>query len=216
MAEHPLREYARSKVMEYVEFPAVARNIERSIYNYAVQKTREVSRTSDNTMKNPETTKSIEYRKSQTSTWECTGFKTRYKHKLMHLLTEFKRGKVMEAIKNDGEGPAYLANRIEKGENYKGLLERLKKGELQIRELANYGPEVLDPNGMYAQTAFNIKAKDLAMESSRAKEENYEGLFKCGKCKSTKTTYYQMQTRSADEPMTTFVTCTGCGNKWKC
>lgn len=23
------------------------------------------------------------------------------------------------------------------------------------------------------------------------------------------------QTRSADEPMTTFVTCTNCGNKWK-
>lgn len=30
-----------------------------------------------------------------------------------------------------------------------------------------------------------------------------------------KTTYYQMQTRSADEPMTTFVTCVNCGNRWK-
>jgi hypothetical protein len=26
----------------------------------------------------------------------------------------------------------------------------------------------------------------------------------------------QMQTRSADEPMTTFVSCVACGNKWKC
>jgi DNA-directed RNA polymerase subunit M/transcription elongation factor TFIIS len=25
-----------------------------------------------------------------------------------------------------------------------------------------------------------------------------------------------MQTRSADEPMTTYVTCKGCGLKWKC
>lgn len=39
--------------------------------------------------------------------------------------------------------------------------------------------------------------------------------FQCGKCKQRKCTYYQMQTRSADEPMTTFVTCTNCGNKWK-
>lgn len=39
--------------------------------------------------------------------------------------------------------------------------------------------------------------------------------FKCGKCKQRKTTYFQMQTRSADEPLTTFVTCTVCGNRWK-
>ena len=40
--------------------------------------------------------------------------------------------------------------------------------------------------------------------------------FTCGKCKSNECTYYQMQTRSADEPMTTFVTCINCGNRWKC
>lgn len=40
--------------------------------------------------------------------------------------------------------------------------------------------------------------------------------FMCRKCKSKKCTYYQMQTRSADEPMTTFVTCIDCGNRWKC
>jgi transcription elongation factor S-II len=40
--------------------------------------------------------------------------------------------------------------------------------------------------------------------------------FTCRKCRSNKCTYYQMQTRSADEPMTTFVTCIDCGNRWKC
>ena len=40
--------------------------------------------------------------------------------------------------------------------------------------------------------------------------------FKCRKCKSKKCTYYQLQTRSSDEPMTTFVTCIDCGNRWKC
>lgn len=39
--------------------------------------------------------------------------------------------------------------------------------------------------------------------------------FKCGKCHQRKTKYYQMQTRSADEPMTTYVTCINCGNRWK-
>ena len=40
--------------------------------------------------------------------------------------------------------------------------------------------------------------------------------FTCRKCKSKKCTYYQMQTRSADEPMTTFVSCINCGARWKC
>ncbi|KAF2287988.1 hypothetical protein GH714_003764 [Hevea brasiliensis] len=39
--------------------------------------------------------------------------------------------------------------------------------------------------------------------------------FKCGRCGQRKTTYYQMQTRSADEPMTTYVTCVNCNNHWK-
>ena len=40
--------------------------------------------------------------------------------------------------------------------------------------------------------------------------------FTCRKCKQNKCSYYQMQTRSADEPMTTFVSCLSCGNRWKC
>ncbi|NXX81485.1 TCEA3 protein, partial [Urocolius indicus] len=40
-------------------------------------------------------------------------------------------------------------------------------------------------------------------------------LFQCGKCKKKNCTYNQVQTRSADEPMTTFVLCNECGNRWK-
>jgi len=49
-------------------------------------------------------------------------------------------------------------------------------------------------------------AKDNAAETDQ---------FKCGRCNQRKCKYYQMQTRSADEPMTTFVTCTNCGNRWR-
>ena len=40
-------------------------------------------------------------------------------------------------------------------------------------------------------------------------------MFTCGKCKSKKCTYYTMQTRSADEPETIFITCLDCGKNWK-
>lgn len=40
-------------------------------------------------------------------------------------------------------------------------------------------------------------------------------LLKCGKCKQRDCSYNQVQTRSADEPMTTFVLCNNCGNRWK-
>lgn len=40
-------------------------------------------------------------------------------------------------------------------------------------------------------------------------------IFKCRRCGEMKCTTYQLQTRGADEPMTTFVECKVCGQKWK-
>ena len=37
----------------------------------------------------------------------------------------------------------------------------------------------------------------------------------CNKWKSRKCSYYAMQTRSADEPMTMFMTCLNCNSRWK-
>ena len=61
-----------------------------------------------------------------------------------------------------------------------------------------------------------IKIKKIKDENKfTPKIEASTDDFTCSKCKSKKCTFYQLQTRSADEPMTTFVTCINCGNRWK-
>ncbi|XP_051557568.1 transcription elongation factor A protein 1 isoform X2 [Myxocyprinus asiaticus] len=62
--------------------------------------------------------------------------------------------------------------------------------------------------------------KNLTKEAIRDHQVATSGgtqtdLFTCGKCKKKRCTYTQVQTRSADEPMTTFVFCNECGNRWK-
>lgn len=44
-----------------------------------------------------------------------------------------------------------------------------------------------------------------------------EGEFTCPRCKGNRASYYQLQTRSGDEAMTTFLSCLNpeCRNRWK-
>jgi transcription elongation factor S-II len=58
----------------------------------------------------------------------------------------------------------------------------------------------------------NKKKMDLLQNNC---EQKGTSMFKCGKCKERNCVYFQLQTRSADEPMTTFVTCLNCSNRWK-
>ena len=63
--------------------------------------------------------------------------------------------------------------------------------------------------------AEELAERNFSEAQGAAPLEHPTDMFKCGKCKMRKTTYYQLQTRSADEPMTTFVKCLECGNRWK-
>jgi DNA-directed RNA polymerase subunit M/transcription elongation factor TFIIS len=67
---------------------------------------------------------------------------------------------------------------------------------------------------MYPEFWDSVKSTFFA-EINKNCAEKPDGMIKCRKCKSMKTEYHQLQTRSADEPMTTYVTCHNCEHRWK-
>jgi transcription elongation factor S-II len=99
----------------------------------------------------------------------------------------------------------------------KDVLENLKKQieeyDLQPHKVAFMTHQELNPKKWDVLIEKKIKRDKAKYET---KIQAATDIFKCRKCKSKECTYYQMQTRSADEPMTTFVSCINCGNRWKC
>ena len=94
------------------------------------------------------------------------------------------------------------------------LRQSVADGLISPAVLLDLSPEEL---GSDERRNSNAKIREHATnEAVRGqKKEASTDAFKCGKCKQRKCTYYQLQTRSADEPMTTFVTCVNCDNRWK-
>lgn len=123
--------------------------------------------------------------------WDNPIFKKIYVNKSRSIYTNIKSDSYVKNIK--------LFNRIK---NKKFDLENI--GFMTYQELF---PELwkrfLDEKFKREKVMYEDKAEAMTDQ------------FKCGRCKSRKCTYYELQTRSADEGMTTFITCINCGNRWK-
>ena len=132
-----------------------------------------------------------------------SGGKQQYQDKVRQLLANLRRNRELACALLGG----YLAP--------EALLE------LSVHELANAEQRAV-------KEARKQKVKDMARTGDDWTEEHRKeilaacnmksdvGLFMCFKCKSTRTENYQKQTRCADEPMTVFVRCLKCGNRWRC
>jgi transcription elongation factor S-II len=101
-----------------------------------------------------------------------------------------------------------------KDANNPDLRRRVLLGEIKPEKLIVMTAEEMASDQRKLE---NKQIKDKALfECERGiKPKATTDQFKCGKCGQRKCTYYQLQTRSADEPMTTFVTCVNCNNHWK-
>jgi transcription elongation factor S-II len=96
--------------------------------------------------------------------------------------------------------------------NNPNLAESVNSGEIKAHTIAFMTHQELCPERWDEL----IKAKSIRDKNKF--EVNIEAstdAFTCRKCKSKKCTYYMLQLRSSDEPMSIFVTCCECGTRWK-
>jgi transcription elongation factor S-II len=70
---------------------------------------------------------------------------------------------------------------------------------------------------MYPEKWFELKDKLLQREQKilEGNKSRATDQFKCRRCGKRECTYYELQTRSADEPMTCFISCLNCGKEWR-
>jgi len=83
------------------------------------------------------------------------------------------------------------------------------------------------PDKFVTMTLEELKSAEKRAEEEKLAKDNMDkamvpqeiksvsDALRCGKCGQKKVSYTQAQTRSADEPMTTFCECLNCGNRWK-
>jgi transcription elongation factor S-II len=84
-------------------------------------------------------------------------------------------------------------------------------GTIDLKDICYLQPYEINPEVWESSFAKYNEKEALWLK----KQEVVEGAYTCSKCKTNHTTYYALQIRSADEPMTIFVTCLTCGKRWK-
>ena len=92
------------------------------------------------------------------------------------------------------------------------FLKQIQSGEIDSKNVAFMTHQEFNPEKWRV-----LIEKKMKRDASKY-DDNIQAstdMYTCRKCKSKRCTYYEMQTRSADEPATIFVTCLDCGKHWR-
>ena len=95
--------------------------------------------------------------------------------------------------------------------NNKNFIKRLLNNDFDVKEIAFLSPQDINKEH-WKKYLDRQNANDEFLYSRSVGIRTTE--YKCGRCKEKNCTYYQLQVRCSDEPMTTFVNCLNCGNRW--
>lgn len=96
-----------------------------------------------------------------------------------------------------------IINLLNNKENY--LFKAIKEYVIDVSKIGFMKPYELNPD------KYNIIINKKKKEEDKISNQATSNVYTCKKCKKNKCQVTQRQTRSADEPATTFVTCIECG-----
>lgn len=94
------------------------------------------------------------------------------------------------------------------------LRQHVISGDIPFERLPYMESYVLFP-AHWEEVFERVAAKQLRKQLTHDIDSVPDGAFQCSKCKSKKTTYVELQTRSADEPATLYIQCMNCQKRWK-
>ena len=92
------------------------------------------------------------------------------------------------------------------------LLLRVKEGEFPLNTIPFMTSYEMFPEHWFALKDKLLQREQKILEGNKSRATDQ---FKCRRCQKRECTYYELQTRSADEPMTIFITCLNCGKEWR-
>ena len=92
------------------------------------------------------------------------------------------------------------------------LVQRLQDGEFPAHRVPFMTARELYPEHWQPMADEQMKRENTMLEGDK---EGGSDMFKCKRCGKSKTKYWEMQTRSADEPMTIFIRCLNCSKEWR-
>jgi len=92
------------------------------------------------------------------------------------------------------------------------LMVRILESELKLTDIPFMSSYDVFPEKWFALKDKLIQREQKILEGNKSRATDQ---FKCRRCNKRECTYYELQTRSSDEPMTIFITCLNCGKEWR-